>query len=117
MSAVVIMTTWAGMVPAAVANYSGQKVDNAVWLLKQPYLAKEAVTVTDASATSSSSALSTEATVKLLRVEVQSGKRIRYEVNPPGLTARTADATSPILYGEEMIAFGPGWSVSIIEAT
>lgn len=117
MSAVVILTTWSGMVPAAVANYAGQKVENAAWLLKQPYIAKDAITVTDAEATDSAEALSSDAAVKLLRVEVQTGKRVRYEVNPPGLTPRTATATSPVLYGEEMVSFGPGWSISLIEAT
>lgn len=117
MTAVVILTTWSGMVPAAVATYSGQKVENAVWLLKQPYLAKEAITLTNASATSSASPLSADNNVKLLRVEVQQGKRVQYEVNPPGLDARTATSSSPILYGEEMISFGPGWLISLIEAS
>lgn len=87
------------------------------WLLKQPYLAKEAITLTNASATSSASPLSADNNVKLLRVEVQQGKRVQYEVNPPGLDARTATSSSPILYGEEMISFGPGWLISLIEAS
>lgn len=117
MTAVVILTTWEGMIPAAVASYGGQKTENAVWLLKQPYLAKEAITIDENGATSSGSPLTASQNVKLLRVEVQNGKRVRYEMNPPGHDPKTADQTSPVLYGEEALQFGKDWSISLIEAS
>ena len=117
MTATVIMTVWEGMIPAAVASYGGQKTENAVWLLKQPYLAKQALTVDDSVAVSSSALLSESQNVKILRIEVQTGKRVRYEVTPPGHEPRTATNSSPIIYGEETIQFGPGWLISLIEAT
>lgn len=117
MTAVVILTTWEGMIPASVASYGGQKTENAVWLLKQRYIAKEAITVDENGALSSGAPLSENQNVKILRVEVQNGKRVRYEMNPPGLDTRTATNSSPILYGEEPLQFGPGWTISIIEAT
>lgn len=103
-----------GMISLPIASFSGARADNAVWVLKQPYLGNETLTVT-ASAVSSSLSLTSDASMTLLRIEVQEGKRVRYEVTPKGQDARTADQDSPLLYGEETIHFGPGWSISLVE--
>ena len=51
----------------------------------------------------------------VLLVEVDPGKRIRYELNPPNREER-ATCFSPALSGSETLDWGPGWTISIIEA-
>jgi hypothetical protein len=51
----------------------------------------------------------------VLLVEAPPGRRIRYELNPPNRSKR-ADARSPSLSGSETVDWGPGWTISIIEA-
>lgn len=53
---------------------------------------------------------------KILRVEVPDGRSIRFEVNPPG-RAVAASAASPLLTGVLHINWGPGYSMSIIDAS
>lgn len=36
-----------------------------------------------------------------------------YEITPEGHTQRTADKDSPKLLGEKIVAFGPGWTLSV----
>jgi hypothetical protein len=51
----------------------------------------------------------------VLLVEVPPGKRIRYELNPPNRDEK-ASLLSPTLSGSETVDWGPGWTISIIEA-
>lgn len=51
-----------------------------------------------------------------LWIQVEQGKRIRYEITPAGQTLVAANNTSPELAGETQIQFGPGWRISVIEA-
>lgn len=62
----------------------------------------------------SSKAESPDLAVVLL-VEVPPGKRIRYELNPPNRN-EVASRWSPVLVGSETVDWGPGWTISIIEA-
>lgn len=82
-------------------------------LLLQPYLAREALTAT-ASAVSSASA-TTPANTRILRVEIEDSKTIRYELNPPQRNV-PADANSPRLSGDNILDVGEGWTISVIEA-
>ena len=50
----------------------------------------------------------------ILRVEVASGQGIRYEVNPPTRSVAAGNA-SPSLLGVQMIAWGPGWTLSFVD--
>lgn len=102
------------MISLNIASFSGARADNAVWVLKQPYLANETITATS-TAQSSSAGLTSDASMTLLRIEIEEGKRVRYEVTPKGFDTRTADQDSPLLYGEETIHFGPGWTISLVE--
>lgn len=115
MSAVVNLFAYVGVSHAFVANYAQQQAFHAMTLLKQPYLARQSMTADTGAAQTSGLALSPEHT-KLLHVQVEPGKRIRYEVTPKGYDARIADTASPVLEGTEPIEFGPGWTISIIEA-
>ena len=51
----------------------------------------------------------------ILRVEVPDGQAIRYEANPPSRSA-VASGGSPILTGIQHIMWGPGWTLSFIDA-
>lgn len=115
--ATVRVFTFSGMISAPVASYSGQKSENAVWVLRLPYIANETLTPTTGSAATSSSAQFDDANTKLMKVEVEQGKRCYYEVTPKDHDLRTATASSPVIYGEEVIHFGPGWRISLLEVS
>lgn len=51
----------------------------------------------------------------IIRVEVPDGQAIRYEINSPGRSV-VADASSPRQVGDQQYPFGPGWSISIVDA-
>ena len=51
----------------------------------------------------------------VLLVEVPPGQRIRYELNPPN-RYEPASVFSPALEGSETVDWGPGWSISIVDA-
>jgi hypothetical protein len=115
MSAIVTLYSWKGLSIAHVANYAEQQSFPSLTMLRQPYLARASITATTAFAQATTSALSPEHT-RLLQVQVEPGKRVRYEVTPNGQTARVADDQSPAIEGSELIDFGSGWTISIIEA-
>lgn len=114
MSTTVRMFAHEGLVATKVASYSGQGSENAIWMLKQPYLNSQTITATS-SAQTSGAPLSANANVTVLRIEVQRDKRVRYEVTSNNADARTATQDSPVLYGETMLFFGKGYTISIIE--
>ena len=114
MATAVKLFAYSGMIAHHVATYNGQQSFHANFALKQPYLAREAITA-GASALASTADLSASPSTKMLRVEVEPDKRIRYEITPKGADARTADADSPLLYGEDHLEFGPGWTISVVE--
>lgn len=118
MSATVRMFAHAGLTQAFVANFSEQKADQSLHLLKQPYLARLSVTVDTGTPQASTSALSPSG-CRLLHIQVQPGKRVHIEVNPPGRSggAATADTSSPVIEGDEQIEWGSGWLVSLLEAS
>ena len=91
MTAVVRLFAHAGMVALPIASYSGQQSFHANFALKQPYLARESIAAVTGSAQTTGSPLSESEHVKLLRVEIQTGKRVHYEVTPAGATLRVAD--------------------------
>lgn len=116
MTATVRCFAHAGISHAFVANYSGQQSFHALTLYKEPYLARESLTVDTSTAVSSQPALGA-ANSRILRVQVQPGKRVHYEVTPAGHAARTADTSSPILEGNDQVEWGSGWSISVLEAS
>ena len=74
------------------------------------------VVVVSAVAASTSPVALPDAT-QLIRVEVPDGDTIRFEINPPNRTGgvKAASTTSPILSGIQQFAFGPGWSISMVD--
>ena len=111
MATAVKLFTHRGLVstPITVTNRDSK---DSVYMLEQPYLAAEALTAT--ASTVSSAAATAPATTSILRVEVEDGKSIRYEINPPS-RAVTASAGSPSLSGKDQFHFGVGWTISIAE--
>lgn len=115
MAATVRLHTYSGMVASAVASYSSQATGNAVWLLRNPYIANETLTATTASAVASTDGQFNDGNTKLVKVEVQNGKRVRIEFTPANHDLRSATTDSPVVYGEEVFAIGPGWRISVLE--
>lgn len=92
-----------------------QFTGDAVYVLDEPYLTGETISV---SAVAASSTPVTDGST-ILRIEVPDGQQIRYEVNPSGPTAsnaRVATANSPRLSGYDNFAWGNGYSISMIDA-
>lgn len=103
-----------GVVAMPLANQQAQLATNGAFVLKEPQMASEAITVTG-TAQSSTTALSPTGCA-ILRVEVQKGKVVHYEVTRPNVSAVTAVSTSPTIEGKETLHWGPGFSISLIEA-
>jgi hypothetical protein len=47
-------------------------------------------------------------------VEIEDGKTIRYEINPPSRFV-AASGGSPALSGKDQFHFGVGWTISVLE--
>ena len=111
MTTAVRLFTHRGLVstPITVTNRDSK---DSVYLLEQPYLAAELLSATTAAVTSSGA--TAPANASILRVEVEDGKSIRYEINPPS-RAVAASANSPVLSGKDQFHFGVGWTISVIE--
>lgn len=111
MSAVVRAFYRSGTSAAPVAAGGGRFTSDSLLLVKEPYLARDNVTVSTGAAQSIDAAPSG---TKMLHLQVQAGKAVHVEVNPPNRST-AADTSSPIYSGDTMLEFGPGWSASFLE--
>ena len=84
-------------------------------LLDQPYLDSE-VLICDTKKAQSTSGDRAGPAARLVRIEVQPGKSIYYEINPPNRSVKASDH-SPLLSGAATYPFGGGWTISVLEAT
>ncbi len=118
MSATVRCFSHVGVSMAFVANYSQQQSFNGLTQLKQPYIGRETLTA-DVAAVFSTPATLAPSNSRVLFVQVQSGKRVHYEISPPGRPSGPVAATtdSPILQGDEQFDWGSGWVISFLECT
>lgn len=112
MSAVVRAFYRSGTTAAPVAAGGGRFTSDSVLLVKEPYLDRDSVTVSTGAAQSIDAAPNG---TKMLHLQVQQGKQVHVEVNPPNRSTE-ADTGSPIYSGNTMLEFGPGWSASFLEA-
>ena len=112
MSATVRVFYHAGLTTAAVAAGTRYATDS-VSMLKQPYAARSSVTVDTGTPQSTSAAPNA---AKIAYVQVQEGKAVHYEVNPPNRST-PADTGSPVLKGSTQIEIGPEWTISFLEHT
>lgn len=54
----------------------------------------------------------------LVFIQVQSGKVVHYEVTTqPEATASVASSDSPVMSGDTVLNFGPGWRISFLECS
>lgn len=91
---------------------SGTKyATDSVGTLKQPYINRSSVTVDNATAQSVAAAGS-GAGVALVQVQV--GKAVLVEVNPPNRSV-DADTSSLTIRGDTTFVVGPDWTLSFLE--
>lgn len=105
---IVKVIAYSGTVAAPISN---RIADENLHMLKQPCLSSEAIQV-------GSSAVSTKpapAGTALIEVQVQGGKTICAEVNPQGKES-VATQDSPWIKDGSVLHFGPGWTLSLVEA-
>lgn len=102
-----------GVVSVPVANQNLAASDQAFVLLKQPYLGADALSCTTGAADASETSAAPKGTT-CLRVEVEVGKSVYYEVTPKNQDLRTATAASPTLEGRNTVEFGEGWRLSVL---
>lgn len=74
--------------------------------LKEPYLGSAVVKAGETSKPESAP------TATRLALLVSDGS-CTYEITPEGHTPRLADKDSPALDGDDIVAFGPGWTISV----
>ena len=113
MTAIVRLFSYSSLVSAPVSPVSGRLSTDSVSQLKQPYLAREKLTIAGTSQTSSAD--TAPSGTKLLMVQVQEGKTVNYEISPENATVTDADQTSPTLTGDQVFHFGAGWRIAFIE--
>lgn len=113
MTALVRCFSFTGVTTAPVNAASGRYTSDSVSLMKNPYLARQSITASTGSAQNTSAEL-TPSHAKLLQVQIQPGKIVAIEVNPPNRSAE-ADVDSQYFSGDIMLECGPGWTLSIRE--
>lgn len=88
---------------------------DALLLLRQPYLGRQTLVVDTGTAKSSDESMA-NGHCNILFMQVETGKAVHLEINPPGRNV-TADTSSPVFSGDQVFQFGPNWTVSILEAS
>lgn len=111
-------TVWifahSGVISAPRSNAGGFLATDSISQLKQPYSARETLSCDIGAPSSSISATAPDKT-GVLFIQVQPGKVIHYEVNPPNRSV-VATTDSPRLTGDQLIQFGPEWTISVVGA-
>jgi hypothetical protein len=113
MTAAVRIFAHSGVVSVPIANRNLAASDEAFVVLTQPYLARESLTAGTEPVTSDAAAAPKG--TSCLVVEVETGKTISFEVTPANADLRSADMDSPRLTGRNVIHFGPGYRLSVLE--
>ena len=93
-----------------------QMQTNIEQVLAEPYEFGEKLTSNGATPVTSTPD-TTHNEVKILRVQVPDGQLIHYEVQPRANSPRVVSTWSPIMSGNELFEFYPGYRFSFIEAT
>jgi hypothetical protein len=114
MAATVRVFAHSGLIASPVRNANLAQSVEGLLTLTQPYLAGESLSASTGAAVASASATAPSGTT-LLRMEIQAGKTIAYEVTPQGQDLRSATSASPYAEGRVTLSFGPGWRVSVLE--
>jgi hypothetical protein len=120
MTATVRLFAHDGINTLPVASDAGQFRGNSMFVLRQPYLAREKIEADSGSATTTAADLSASQHTRVLRVEIEPGKRLAYEVSPPGRNGGTpvdADSSSPVASGDIELEFGFNYRLSVLDVT
>lgn len=113
LSALVRFFAHGPLITLPVNPASGRYTTDSVSLLSR-YLAREAITASTGAAQSTAAALTENSATRVISVEVQPGKIVAIEINPPGRST-SADTSSPRISGNAQLEGGPGWLYSVIE--
>ena len=108
--------THAGLSTPPVVGSNGRLSTDSVSLLKNPYLGGEVIAPDTSTAATSSAATAPDGT-RIAYVQVPPGSRAYYEVTPANHDLRTATSSSPIIEGNVVMEFGPGWRLSALEVS
>lgn len=119
MATTVRVFTYSAIITAPVAASSGRFSSDSVGLLKHPYMGRDLIVATTGGAQATDPSMAPMGT-SLIRIQVQpGGNAVHYELLPENNSGAITQATtdSPHLDGDGLFAFGPGWTVSILEAS
>ena len=114
MTAIVRVFGISGLLTAEVQSNRG--VTDSVQMIKYPVLGRDLLTCDTGSADLSETTAS-PAGANLAMIQVQAGKTVHFEVIPNAALAVTADTTSPTMSGQQLLQWGPGWRISVLEAS
>ena len=114
MTAQVHIFTFSGVI--AFPRIGGNDLTHSVvQAIKFPLMGRDLLSCTTGAADTSEASAAPAGTAAVW-VQVEQGKRVRFELTPAGQTLLVAGATSPILAGETQLQFGHGWRISVLEA-
>lgn len=114
MTAIVKIFTYKGMTSLKKISETNHN-DDGVFVVKEPYIGSEKVTV-ESTAISSTAATAGTGT-NVVRVQVEDGKKVAYEVNAGSRAVDASVDTSPVITGENYIECAEGATLSFIEIT
>lgn len=101
------------VVTAPVTSGGGLSYDS-IQLMKFPYIGRALLQPDTNTPATSDPVVSANRESRLLFVQVDPGKAVYYELTPAGRSPIVADANSPIMRGDNMLNFGPGWVLSVL---
>lgn len=114
--ATVRIFTYSELLSAPISASVGRPIADSLFLLREPYLDNETLSPSTGVA-ANSSADTAPVKTKLLKVQVNPGERVHYEVTPSGQNLRTATTDSPLTSGEQIFSFNEGDRISFLEAS
>lgn len=114
MTAAVRMFAYAGVTPLNRVS-DQQAVNNTEFVYREPYLANQTITINTGGSQTSSVNLSPQGS-RVLRIEVQKGHVVHYEVTLQGNAPKVATTDSPTLEGHDHVDWGVGYTISLLEA-
>ena len=112
MTASVSLFTFSGLTTLPVVSGVTNRADS-VQAHKEPILGRDLLSC-DTSTADASEDSAAPAKTEVALIQVQSGKRVYYEISTSG-TPTTATSASRIMEGSNTLPWGPGWRISVLE--
>lgn len=98
------------------AQAQGERSNESVLILREPYLARESITASTGTAQASAAALAAAGS-KILQLQIQEGKTVHIKISTNGDATVTADTSDPTYSGDQLLQWGPNHYISILEAS